>query len=215
MRARARSWTGAATAASAAVHLAAFAALAAHRPALDIAEQPAVNVQLVRLAPPRAEQPAPASPRPKPAAPQAARKAPAPKTPAEPAKTGASEPPAAPPAPTPPLTARPSAMPAPPARAPALAAADPAEAYRRQVWSHLAAHPPRAQPGAGVTRVAFRLDGSGGLVSLRLARSSGRPAFDRACLAAVRAAAPFPSPPEGLTDADLAFEVPIRAPGEN
>ncbi|WP_374453048.1 energy transducer TonB [Phenylobacterium sp.] len=83
--------------------------------------------------------------------------------------------------------------------------------YRRRVWTHLATHAPSAPPGTGSARVMFGLDETGGVLFVRLARSSGRPAFDRACLASVRAAAPLPSPPAGTARADLVFEVPIEA----
>lgn len=88
---------------------------------------------------------------------------------------------------------------------------DPLLDYQRRVWAHLAAHAPSAPSGAGVARVAFRLDESGKVLSLRLVRSSGLPTFDRACLASVRDAGPFPQPPSGVHREDLAFEVPLVA----
>lgn len=84
--------------------------------------------------------------------------------------------------------------------------------YGRRVWSHLAAHAPSAPPGAGTAWVSFSLDESGALLSLRLGRSSGRPVFDRACMASVRAAQPFPKPPRGISRAGLVFQVPITVP---
>lgn len=95
--------------------------------------------------------------------------------------------------------------------APAAAAEDPLAAYRRALWAELAAHAPAAVPGSGVATVVLGLDGAGGLRFVRLARSSGRPTFDRASLAAIREAAPFPPPPPGTPAEDLVFEVPIRA----
>ncbi|MDP1632835.1 MAG: TonB family protein [Caulobacter sp.] len=110
---------------------------------------------------------------------------------------------------------------APPAPAPAPPTSDAmperpnqaAEAYARLVWARIAARPPRAVEGAGTAWVTFRLDRSGRLAALRLTGSSGRPAFDRAALATVRAAAPFSAPPAGLAEAALMFEVPIRSGG--
>lgn len=86
-------------------------------------------------------------------------------------------------------------------------------AWRGAVWRHLAARPPKAARGAGVAIVAFVLGDDGGLSDLRIARSSGRAAFDRACLAAVRTAAPFPVPPREAGPNDQVFEISIRAPG--
>ena len=83
------------------------------------------------------------------------------------------------------------------------------DAYVRAVWMRLAAHRPRASGGRRIARIAFALDGEGGLRYARLERSSGSTAFDQACLRAVRAAAPFPRPPAGAADDLLAFVVPI------
>ncbi len=89
---------------------------------------------------------------------------------------------------------------------------DPSLEYKRRVWAHLADHRPRAEPGAGEATVKFGVKGTGALAFARLERSSGRPAFDRACLASVRAATPFPAPPQQIiSGGDLVFEVAIRA----
>ncbi len=99
--------------------------------------------------------------------------------------------------------------------APSLPSAPPQEApfevYRRRLWAHLAAHAPAAAAGSGTAVVKFGLSANGELRFVALERSSGRPAFDRACLAAVRAAAPLPSPPPGSTLDELVFTVPIKA----
>ncbi len=84
--------------------------------------------------------------------------------------------------------------------------------YGQRVWAHLAAHAPSAPLSSGTAWVQFSLDESGALLSVRLGRSSGRPVFDRACLASIRAAQPFPQPPPGISRAGLIFEVPITAP---
>jgi protein TonB len=92
----------------------------------------------------------------------------------------------------------------------AAATEDPERQYAAQVWRRLAEHPPSGPAGRRVAMVAFEIDRDGRLTDLRLARSSGLVAFDRACLAAVRAAAPFPRPPAQVRE--LSFTVPIRAP---
>jgi len=94
---------------------------------------------------------------------------------------------------------------------PTPSAEDRLAAYRRRLWVHLAAHAPAAPPGSGTVSVMFGVDPRGALLFVRLARSSGRPAFDRAGLASVRAAVPLPAPPEGIDPADLVFTVPIQA----
>lgn len=110
------------------------------------------------------------------------------------------------PAPAVPAEAPPSAP-----RSPAPSAEDRLVDYRRRLWAHLAAHAPAAPAGSGTVSVVFGVDARGALLFARLARSSGRPAFDRAGLASVRAAVPLPAPPEGIDPADLVFTVPIRA----
>lgn len=101
--------------------------------------------------------------------------------------------------------------PSPPAPAPQ-PAADALDDYRERVWDHLASRPPAAPPGAGVAKIAFGLDENGRVLFVKLARSSGQPKFDRACLASVRQAGPFPAPPPTLDRSQLVFEAPIRAP---
>lgn len=110
-----------------------------------------------------------------------------------------------------PPAVRPAGAPATVAQIAAPSAEDQLTDYRRRLWAHLAAHAPAAPSGSGTVSVAFGLDESGTLLFVRLARSSGRPAFDRACLASVRAAAPLPAPPKGIAQADLMFTVPIKA----
>ena len=82
----------------------------------------------------------------------------------------------------------------------------------QELTAHLAAHAPSVPLSSGTAWVKFSLDESGALLSVRLGRSSGRPVFDRACLASIRAAQPFPQPPPGISRAGLIFEVPITAP---
>jgi protein TonB len=62
---------------------------------------------------------------------------------------------------------------------------------------------------AGTVEIAFTIDRKGYLLSRRIVRSSGSPRLDQAALGLVSRAAPFPVPPNGMTDAALSFTVPI------
>ncbi|MBL8544295.1 MAG: TonB family protein [Hyphomonadaceae bacterium] len=96
--------------------------------------------------------------------------------------------------------------------APALiSAAQVLDAYSSSVWTRLAQSRPHSVRGAGTARVVFGLDASGHVRFVRLARSSGSAAFDQASVAAVRAAAPFPTPPATLNESELVFEAPIES----
>lgn len=166
------------------------------------------RAMVVRLAPPW-----PAASRPdRPAIPPAPGRKALPLQPVEPVAaraapaTATASPPEPPPSAAPPTAAR-----AVVAQMPAPSEEDQLDDYRRRLWVHLVAHAPAAPPGSGTVSVVFGIDARGALLFARLARSSGRPAFDRACLASVRTAAPLPAPPEGTAPADLVFTVPIRA----
>ena len=91
----------------------------------------------------------------------------------------------------------------------AIGAGDVLDPYAARVWSRIAAHRPRGVRGAGDVRIVFGLDRMGRVRFARIAASSGSPAFDRACLAAIRAAAPYPAPPTALDEAELVFEAPM------
>jgi protein TonB len=69
--------------------------------------------------------------------------------------------------------------------------------YKMTVWTALARHKPKAGQ-RGSTTVSFGINPRGGLGYVRISRSSGNPRLDQLALATVRAAAPFPSPPESL-----------------
>lgn len=84
-----------------------------------------------------------------------------------------------------------------------------ANAYAKTVWSHLALYRPRSVTGARQARISFKLDPAGALLSVSLLQSSGSDAFDRACLQAVRRAAPFPPPPPALDEGARIFDVAI------
>ena len=63
---------------------------------------------------------------------------------------------------------------------------------------------------SGSVKIGFAIDGKGTLASERVVKSSGSSTLDRAALALVRQAAPFPAPPPGAADRDTSFVVPIR-----
>ncbi|MDO8380221.1 energy transducer TonB [Phenylobacterium sp.] len=198
----------AAIGASIVLHAAAAWGLASLRPMAELAPQQAMLVELVAAPQPAPPEPdgamTPATHGPRAVGPPLHRAEPMaarPTTPAAMAATAAFSPPAV----------RPAGAPETVAKVAALSAEDQLTDYRRRLWAHLAAHAPAAPSGSGTVSVAFGLDESGTLLFVRLARSSGRPAFDRACLASVRAAAPLPAPPEGIAQADLMFTVPIKA----
>lgn len=61
----------------------------------------------------------------------------------------------------------------------------------------------------GVAVVRFRVDRSGQVVSSQVLQSSGSPILDEEALALVKRASPFPLPPDSITDAYLANDIPI------
>ena len=71
-------------------------------------------------------------------------------------------------------------------------------------------YPAQAHGAEGVASLAFAIDRKGNLLSSRIATSSGSPILDAEAMALVKRAAPFPSPPAEIADADLSFVVPIR-----
>lgn len=125
--------------------------------------------------------------------------------------------PASPVSPSPPL--RPAGHPAPdPVASPVTPAAsgaveDPVDAWIRTIWAAIDRRRPRSMAGATAARVAFSVDREGRVTALRLAGSSGAPAFDREAMRAVRSAAPFPPPPPGADARRLRFEILIRSAG--
>ena len=70
-------------------------------------------------------------------------------------------------------------------------------------------YPAGAQGHGGVAKVAFAIDEGGGLISIRIAASSGSPVLDEAAIDLIRAA-PFPPLPRGLGESELNFVAPIR-----
>jgi protein TonB len=65
----------------------------------------------------------------------------------------------------------------------------------------------RARGEHGVTRLAFRIDSDGHLLSSRIVAGSGSAALDQETLALVRRAQPFPPPPPDLAGAEMTVPV--------
>jgi periplasmic protein TonB len=133
---------------------------------------------------------------------------------AEPAMPSASTQPSVAAAPPPTLTARPmSTASAAPVRG---QSQDDRRAVQR--WqAALAAHlvlfrqrPPEVARTDLVALVAFTIDRAGRVVSVEVARSSGRASHDATALAIVRRASPVPRPPADVPAPDLSFVIPIR-----
>lgn len=82
--------------------------------------------------------------------------------------------------------------------------------YRGRVQSHLARYKRRPNSsGRGTVVVSFTIIRSGSARSIRLSRSSGNGAIDRAALSMVRNASPFPPIPAG-GPSSMRFSVPVR-----
>ena len=64
----------------------------------------------------------------------------------------------------------------------------------------------RSRGDGGTASVSFTIGGSGGVTSVRLARSSGIASIDAEVQAMVRRASPFPSPPGARPQS---FTVPV------
>ncbi|WP_159980514.1 MULTISPECIES: energy transducer TonB [unclassified Novosphingobium] len=85
------------------------------------------------------------------------------------------------------------------------------QAYRRVLMARLEAERRHVQPhrGGGAGTVVFRVERSGRLLEASVVQSTGRRALDRAALALVRGAAPFPAIPDALPD-ELAITLPVE-----
>nr|WP_303623812.1 TonB family protein [Shimia sp. CNT1-13L.2] len=68
---------------------------------------------------------------------------------------------------------------------------------------------PRGQKGKAKVIVKITVSNSGQLKGVRVARSSGNQAYDKAALAAVKRARKFPKAPKGLNAPSYAFNLPI------
>ena len=82
--------------------------------------------------------------------------------------------------------------------------------YASRVRAKVSGHVPRSGAGKGTVVISFAVTKSGGLSGARVSRSSGNAAVDRAALAGVRASAPFPPPPSGVSPSQLRFSVAFQ-----
>jgi periplasmic protein TonB len=78
------------------------------------------------------------------------------------------------------------------------------------VRASLARTKPSARGRTGTALVVFAIDVDGQLGQLRIEKTSGNSALDQAALDAVRRAAPFRAPPEGMADAARRFVIPYQ-----
>ncbi|MFT4053567.1 MAG: energy transducer TonB [Novosphingobium sp.] len=88
------------------------------------------------------------------------------------------------------------------------------QAFRRAVMERLEAQrrPLPSHAVGGLERtgiVLFRIDRTGRLLDVSVEESTGRPALDRAAVAIVRRAAPFPVIPDALPD-ELSITLPVE-----
>ncbi|MFC5356507.1 TonB family protein [Azospirillum himalayense] len=81
--------------------------------------------------------------------------------------------------------------------------------YGAQVWAWIGRHKPEKVVGGGQATVKLTLGTAGEVLDASILASSGDAALDRAALAAVRRASPFPAPPPSLTAEDRVFSVPF------
>ncbi|TMV42743.1 energy transducer TonB [Thioclava sp. BHET1] len=70
-------------------------------------------------------------------------------------------------------------------------------------------YPDAADGAAGRVMVRLTVGRDGGLRALSLIRSSGNSALDQAALRAVRSASPYPAAPDGLSQANYSFNLPM------
>jgi periplasmic protein TonB len=86
-------------------------------------------------------------------------------------------------------------------------------AWERTLVAHLERfkhYPPQAAGAQGVINLVFHIDRQGHVLKTRVLRSSGSSALDNEALAMIKRADPLPAPPNGVTDTELSFTIPIR-----
>ena len=84
-------------------------------------------------------------------------------------------------------------------------------AYLGKLQRHISSHkidPKTRRKGTVIVR--FRVSATGELLSHEITKSSGSEALDKAAVAALERAAPFPPFPDGVTGTELALSVPFR-----
>lgn len=79
--------------------------------------------------------------------------------------------------------------------------------YPGKVYSKIARTRQRSTGGRGVAHVSFQITPSGQVAGVSVSRSSGNSSVDRAAVAHVKRASPFPKPPAG---ARTSFVIPIE-----
>jgi TonB family protein len=87
------------------------------------------------------------------------------------------------------------------------------QSWQRELIAQIERHksfPASARGRSGVATVAFSIDRSGRLTSVRIFASSGSAAFDEAALDLIRRSQPFSTPPAALRESDLSFIAPVR-----
>ncbi len=82
--------------------------------------------------------------------------------------------------------------------------------YAGIVRARIARNRPSGRGRRGTAIVRFAISRSGGLSYVRLSRSSGNGALDRAAVSSVRRAAPFPRPPRDMTVGQRTFSIPFH-----
>jgi protein TonB len=96
------------------------------------------------------------------------------------------------------------------AERPAWTSPSAAFAYKRRVRAYVTRNLPQGVWGPGRVVVGFRLSPTGKLLSASVTQSSGNPQMDRAALACVRTAGPYPKPPAGSTPSQRALSIDFR-----
>jgi periplasmic protein TonB len=81
-------------------------------------------------------------------------------------------------------------------------------AYGMRLYQIIKRQPVNAS-GHGQALITFAVTRSGALSFVRVSRSSGQARLDRAAVAAVRGASPFPPPPADATSRQLTFVIPF------
>ena len=84
--------------------------------------------------------------------------------------------------------------------------------WEKELLAHLDSHkryPANRTQKSAELRVSFALDRMGHVLSARIVKGSGDPAFDDAALAMVRRSDPVPQPPPGVADGGLSFTMPV------
>lgn len=86
-----------------------------------------------------------------------------------------------------------------------------AATWRGRLVAHLNRYKRHPGGGArGTASIAFTINRSGAVTGVRLTRSSGNAALDKAAVALARRASPVPAPPSSVSGGSVTINVPIR-----